>query len=127
MKKVPALAQALDRLRYTHDRPRPPKRQPMSDSELALAIREFRRGTVAGTKWGLSTSTGQARLQEAQRSSGALIRPMANSDAEEFRKQADECRRLALDARSESERGAWLRLVDNWDELAEAAEARRRI
>jgi len=127
MKRVPALAQALDRLRGTRPRPqhqRPPK--PMSDRELALAIREFRRGTVAETKWRLSTSTGQAGLTEAQRSSGALIRPMASSDAEEFRKQADECRQLALEARSESDRGAWLRLVDNWDELAEAAESRRR-
>jgi len=51
---------------------------------------------------------------------------MASSDAEEFRKQADECRQHALEARSESDRGAWLRLVDNWDELAEAAESRRR-
>ena len=127
MKRVPDLAQALDRFRHTHHRQRPPKRQPMSDRELALAIREFRRGTVAETKWRLSTSTGQVRLQEAQRSSGAVIRPMANGDAEEFRKQADECRRLALEARSESDRGSWLRLADNWAELAEAAESRRRI
>lgn len=99
----------------------------MSDRELALAIREFRRETVAETKLRLSASTGLVRFQEAQRSSGALIRPMAKRDAEEFRKQADKCRRFALEARSKSDREAWLRLSDDWSELAEAAESNRRI
>lgn len=132
MKSVPALAQALDRLRGIrhhpqHRRSEPSKRQPMSDRELALAIREFRRETVAETKLRLSASTGLVRFQEAQRSSGALIRPMAKRDAEEFRKQADKCRRFALEARSKSDREAWLRLSDDWSELAEAAESNRRI
>jgi hypothetical protein len=52
---------------------------------------------------------------------------MADSSAEEFRKKADECRRLALDAGSGSDKDAWLRLADNWGELAEAAETHRRI
>ncbi|MGH6681530.1 MAG: hypothetical protein ACREDL_21945 [Bradyrhizobium sp.] len=122
MKRVAALA--LDRRRRTrhHQRPATPRRQPMSDRELAVAIRKFRRGTLAGAaKWKLSTSMSQVRFQEDQQGSGALIRRTANSDAGQLHSQADECRRLALEAKCESDRAAWLRLA------AERAESSRRI
>lgn len=130
MKRVADLAQALGRLRRTrhHQRPGIPTPRPMSDRELAVAIREFRWETLAGgAKRKPSTSMSQVRLQEAQPASGALIRRTANSDAGQFHSQADECRRLALEAKCESDRAAWLRLADDWTELAERAESSRRI
>lgn len=130
MKRVAALAQALDRLRRTphHQRLATPKPQAMSDRELAAAIREFRREAPAGgAKWKLSASMSHARLREAQHGSGPLIRRAPGSDAGRFHSQADECRRLALEAKCESDRAAWLRLADDWAELAERAESSRRI
>ncbi|WFU38710.1 hypothetical protein QA640_30415 [Bradyrhizobium sp. CB82] len=47
---------------------------------------------------------------------------MTATDAAQFRKEAEECQRLADRAMSETERDAWLRLADDWTKLAEAAE-----
>jgi hypothetical protein len=36
---------------------------------------------------------------------------------EHFRRRADECRRLAVDAGNESDRAFWLKLVERWQAL----------
>jgi hypothetical protein len=36
---------------------------------------------------------------------------------EHFRQRADECRRLAIDARNASDKAFWLGLVDRWQAL----------
>ena len=38
---------------------------------------------------------------------------------DEFRRKALECRRRAEDARGLEEKHAWLKLADDWDELAQ--------
>ncbi len=46
--------------------------------------------------------------------------------AEEFRRHADECRRMARDARDPASKGTWNRLADRWNCCAELAKARQR-
>jgi hypothetical protein len=36
---------------------------------------------------------------------------------EHFRRRADECRRLAIDARNASDKAFWLGLVERWQAL----------
>jgi hypothetical protein len=43
---------------------------------------------------------------------------MAEDDATRFRKQAEECRELAAEARSSLDKEAWLRLAEEWLKLA---------
>ena len=50
---------------------------------------------------------------------------MAENDAERFRGEAKECRRLAERATSPIDKEAWLRLAEDWFKLAEEAEKRR--
>ena len=50
---------------------------------------------------------------------------MAQTDAERFRLEAKECRRLAENARTEVDKEAWLRLADDWIKLAESAQQGR--
>jgi hypothetical protein len=50
---------------------------------------------------------------------------MAQTDAERFRLEAEECRRLAENARTEVDKEAWLRLADDWIKLAESAQQGR--
>lgn len=52
---------------------------------------------------------------------------MSEADADRFKSNADECRRLATEAVSEDDRRAWLRLADEWDKLSENALHRRGI
>jgi hypothetical protein len=47
---------------------------------------------------------------------------MAEGDADRFRKEAEECRRLAGMARRQPDKEAWLRLAGDWTELAQGAE-----
>jgi hypothetical protein len=50
------------------------------------------------------------------------------SAAEEFRKQAEDCRSLAARARRPIDKTSWLRLAENWRKLAQEADkpAKRR-
>jgi hypothetical protein len=50
---------------------------------------------------------------------------MTESDADRFRQEAEECRKLAERARSQMDKEAWLRLAADWIKLAEDAELRR--
>jgi hypothetical protein len=50
---------------------------------------------------------------------------MTKTDAERFRKEAEECRELAAKAISQLDREAWLRLAADWIKLAQSAEERR--
>lgn len=48
---------------------------------------------------------------------------MLQNHVEEYRQKAEECRLLALEARSVDDRAAWLEMADEWMRLAEEAEA----
>jgi hypothetical protein len=50
---------------------------------------------------------------------------MAETDAERFRQEAEECRRFAERSASQLDKEAWLRLAGDWIKLAENAEQRR--
>jgi hypothetical protein len=50
---------------------------------------------------------------------------MTETDAERYRKQAEECRRLAKKSANQFDKNSWLRLADEWIKLAEADEERR--
>lgn len=52
---------------------------------------------------------------------------MTPSDAERFKRRAEECRSMAEQAFSEHDREGWLRLAIEWDKLAENAERRSGI
>ena len=52
---------------------------------------------------------------------------MSQPDADRFKSNAGECRRLAQDAETEDAREAWLRLAAEWDKLTEHARNRRGI
>jgi hypothetical protein len=52
---------------------------------------------------------------------------MIETEAERFRKEAEECRELAEKAISQFDKEAWLRLAADWIKLAQATEARRRF
>jgi hypothetical protein len=47
-------------------------------------------------------------------------------DADQYRREAEECRKLAESAVSELDREAWLRLAADWIKLAEGAEQQYR-
>jgi hypothetical protein len=51
---------------------------------------------------------------------------MAETDAERFRQEAEECRALAASAKKVPDKEAWLRLAADWIKLAETADQRRR-
>ena len=51
---------------------------------------------------------------------------MAESDADRFRKEANECRMLAAAAISPIDKESWLRLAAEWQKLAEEAGKRSR-
>ena len=59
---------------------------------------------------------------------GACIRELGAMprDADRFRQEAEECRKLAESAVGEPDKEAWLRLAADWMKLAESAELRRR-
>jgi len=50
---------------------------------------------------------------------------MAETDAERFRQEAEECRRLAVQSRSPLDKETWRRLAAEWLKMAEEAERRR--
>jgi hypothetical protein len=50
---------------------------------------------------------------------------MSETDADQFRQEAEECRRLAERSASPLDKEAWLRLAGNLIKLAENAEQRR--
>ena len=50
---------------------------------------------------------------------------MTETDADRFRQEADECRRLAEISPSQLDKEAWLRLAADWIKLAENAEQQR--
>lgn len=51
---------------------------------------------------------------------------MAETDADRFRKEAEECRRLAALSRGQHDKEAWLRLAGDWTKLAQSAELNER-
>jgi hypothetical protein len=51
---------------------------------------------------------------------------MTKTDADRFRQEADECRKLAEKSVSQLDKEAWLRLAADWIKLAESAQQRRR-
>jgi hypothetical protein len=48
---------------------------------------------------------------------------MTKSDADKFRKEAEECREQAAKAISELDKETWLRLAAEWIKFAQSAEA----
>jgi hypothetical protein len=50
---------------------------------------------------------------------------MPETDADRFRQEAEECRRLAERAASQFDKEAWLRLAADWIKLAEDAAQQR--
>jgi hypothetical protein len=50
---------------------------------------------------------------------------MTETDADRFRQEADECRKLAERSPSQLDKEAWLRLAADWIKLAENADQRR--
>jgi len=50
---------------------------------------------------------------------------MTETDAEMFRKQAEECRQMAARAINPHDKEGWLKLAADWLKLAERAESRR--
>ncbi|NOJ43030.1 hypothetical protein [Bradyrhizobium australiense] len=50
---------------------------------------------------------------------------MAETDAERYRQEAEECRKLAARAMSLHDKDAWLSLAADWMKLAENAAERR--
>jgi hypothetical protein len=50
---------------------------------------------------------------------------MTETDAERYRRQAEECRKLAERSANQFDKNSWLRLADEWIKLAEADEERR--
>jgi hypothetical protein len=59
-----------------------------------------------------------------QRARVLLVGPMADTDAEQFRKEAEECHLLAEKATSTLDKDEWLRLAAGWTKLAQEAESR---
>ena len=49
---------------------------------------------------------------------------MTKTDADSFRKEAEECREQAAKAISQLDKDTWLRLAAEWIKLAQAAEER---
>jgi hypothetical protein len=50
---------------------------------------------------------------------------LSEPNAYRFRSEAEECRKLADEARNPIDKEAWLRLASDWIALAQAAEQRR--
>jgi hypothetical protein len=50
---------------------------------------------------------------------------MTETDAERYRKQAEECRKLAERSANQLDKNSWLHLAEDWTKLAEADEERR--
>jgi hypothetical protein len=50
------------------------------------------------------------------------VTPSSQTDAERFRKEAQECRELAEKATSPADKEAWLHLAEDWLKLAQEAE-----
>jgi hypothetical protein len=50
---------------------------------------------------------------------------MPETDADRFRQEAEECRRLAERLANQLDKEAWLRLAADWIKLAENAEQRQ--
>jgi hypothetical protein len=53
------------------------------------------------------------------------LNAMIETDADRFRKQAEECRQLAARAINEVDKQAWLRLAADWIKLAQEVEGTR--
>ncbi|WGR73690.1 MULTISPECIES: hypothetical protein [unclassified Bradyrhizobium] len=52
---------------------------------------------------------------------------MTKTDAERFRKEAEECRQMAARAINPADRDGWLKLADDWIKLASEAERKERL
>jgi hypothetical protein len=45
---------------------------------------------------------------------------MTETDVKKFRSEAEQCRKLAEEARNQADKEAWLRLAADWIKLADA-------
>ncbi|MEK9285264.1 hypothetical protein MTR72_37620 [Bradyrhizobium sp. ISRA442] len=61
------------------------------------------------------------------RVSCTLLAAMPKTDAERFRKEAEECRQMAARAINPADRDGWLKLADDWIKLASEAERKERL
>ena len=52
---------------------------------------------------------------------------MTESDADRFRQEAEKCRKLAANAKTQPDKEARLRLAADWIKLAEGAEEQRKL
>ncbi|WIW44459.1 hypothetical protein ML401_23525 [Bradyrhizobium sp. 62B] len=52
---------------------------------------------------------------------------MGEQDAERFRLEAEECRRLAAQAAKQEDREAWLKLAADWMTLAQGADLHKGV
>ena len=52
---------------------------------------------------------------------------MSETDAVEFRKQAEDTRQMALQATNPADKEAWLRIADEWLRLAQEADKPTRM
>jgi len=50
------------------------------------------------------------------------LNPVGDSDADRFRREAEECRQMAAQALHPVDKDAWLKLAADWLKLAEKAE-----
>jgi hypothetical protein len=64
-------------------------------------------------------------LQRPKLHFGALSVAMTETDTKRYRKQAEECRKLAKKSANQFDKKSWLLLADDWIKLAEADEERR--
>jgi hypothetical protein len=69
---------------------------------------------------------GPARLAAVSGKPRKGVAQMPDSDADRFRKMADECREQAERAHSALDKERWLRLAGNWITMAQEADKRDR-
>jgi hypothetical protein len=82
------------------------------------------RGARVLLTWTMHLDPTAAAVVKIMRGCGAEGPTMADTDAKQFRKEAEECRLLAEKATSPLDRDEWLRLAAEWTKLAQEAESR---
>ena len=84
----------------------------------------------SGRREGASTRDGMHRLMVSDNvNSGGhmniILAAMAETEADRFRTEAEECRQMAAKAVSKPDKEGWLNLAAGWLRLAEDAERRQ--
>jgi uncharacterized alpha-E superfamily protein len=76
--------------------------------------------------WVLPVGIGRAELRDYRRHEQLRDRSgMSDIEPDKFRREAEECRRNAEQARNPIDREAWLRLAEDWMELVRRADPTR--